>query len=299
MGIACVTGATGVVGSWILRLLAKRGWQVRALTRNRNTTIEGVEIFYGDLSDIPMLEKFVTGSDAVFHCAAELHDENLMYQTNVNGTGNLLAAMTNKGISYLCHLSSVGVMGPHVSGIVVENMRCSPVGPYEETKLAAERMVQESTVCDKTVILRPTNIVDGSSPGITSLSGGGMANLARLFLKGAEGAHLVHAVDVAGAAIYFFSQSFDGMKCYIVSMDEEPHTVGQVCISLRKQNGIGSGFRYYLPWQIAYWIRSTFRGASLKGDVIFSSKLLMDSGFKFTHGVDAVICDIACNGVHK
>ncbi len=294
--VACVTGATGVVGRWIVQLLIEQGWQVRALTRNASAKIESTEIYPGDLNDVSLLEEFVTGANAIFHCAGELSNKKLMHQTNVEGTRNLLAAMAKKHISYLCHLSSVGVMGPYVSGVVDEDSQCSPVGPYEETKLTAEQLVRECNVCDKIIILRPTNVIDVSSPGILSLSKSGVANTAHLLLKGSEGAHLVHAMDVAGAAVYFLDQVFDGVRCYIVSMDEHPHTVGQVCSDLRKQKGMTEGSTLYFPWQVTFWLRSIFRGASLKGDVVFSSKRLLKNGYTYTYGIDDMLSNVADDG---
>ncbi len=292
-GVACVTGATGLVGGWIVHLLLKQGWHVRVLTRKKNVLLQYVDFFSGDLRNTSVLHKFIKGADAVFHCAAELRDETVMHQTNVEGTKNLLTAMAGGQIGYFCHLSSVGVMGPDLSGIVGEETRCVPVGLYEASKLEAERLVLNSGVCDKIVVLRPTNVVDSLHTGVLQLSRGSVLDRLRLFLKGAENAHLVHAGDVAGASLYYLQKQFHGVKSYIVSLDEQPHTVGWVCNALRKLDGNKSNFPIYLPWQVVCQIRKVFRGASLRGDVVFSSEKIRKTGYRFIYDLDALLLDVA------
>jgi len=230
-GVACVTGATGLVGGWMVRLLLKQGWHVRGVTRKANIPIQDVEVFSGDLKNIAFLQEVVEGADAIFHC--------------------------------------------------------------EESKLEAERLVQDSGVCDKTVILRPTNVVDLLHPGVLGLSQGSLSDRIRILLKGAEHAHLVHAGDVAGAALYFLEKQVHGVQCYIVSIDEQPHTVGMACNALRKLSGKKSFPSIYLPWRIAYLIRTAFRGESVKGDIVFSSERIRKNGYKFTFDLNALLSDMA------
>ena len=103
--LACVTGASGLVGGWIVNRLLQQGLKVRVLSRQENYSIEGGEFYSGDLENISLLREFVDGAIAVFHCAAEIHDEKLMHKTNVEGTKNLLAAVRERNIDYFCHIS--------------------------------------------------------------------------------------------------------------------------------------------------------------------------------------------------
>lgn len=291
--VACVTGATGVVGKWVVRRLIELGWRVRILTRRENISVKGAEVFSGDLMDIALLEKFISGADAIFHCAAELNNQAVMHQTNVIGTKNLLKVMENEDIGYLCHLSSVGVMGGKLDGVVTESEHCLPSGSYENSKFDAEKLVLESRVCEKTIILRPTNVVDKTHLGILEITKKGILNRIRLLLKGAENAHLVHACDVANAAVYFLDKNFLGNNCYILSMDEQVHTVGQVCSHYRTLYKKAYWLNIYLPWRMIFFLRNIFRGDSLKGNVIFSSEKIRKNGYKFTHNPDTLLIDIA------
>lgn len=68
IGVILVTGATGTIGSEVLRLLAARGKAVRAMTRNpaKVTTTSGVEVVQADFDDPASLQEAVTGVEAVF-----------------------------------------------------------------------------------------------------------------------------------------------------------------------------------------------------------------------------------------
>lgn len=82
---ACVTGACGMIGRRIVRKLLKRGCRVRGLTRCDYAN-PAVKVFKAGLTDEPELEQFISGANAVFHCAAELKDASRMHEINVLGT---------------------------------------------------------------------------------------------------------------------------------------------------------------------------------------------------------------------
>lgn len=67
-----VTGATGKQGGAVIRHLLHKGWRLRALTRNPNSTaaqnleINGVEVMQGDLEEPASLERAVYGVHGVY-----------------------------------------------------------------------------------------------------------------------------------------------------------------------------------------------------------------------------------------
>ena len=68
-----VTGATGLLGSHLVRQLVKEGKNVRALYRTHIPTMEGgdqVDWVKGDILDIVSLEEAMRGIQQIYHCAA-------------------------------------------------------------------------------------------------------------------------------------------------------------------------------------------------------------------------------------
>ena len=146
---AYVTGASGFVGSHVVRELRERGAEVRD---------EFVE-----LGDRERLERAVRGCDAVFH-VADLYDFDApareLERVNVVGTRNVVDACGAQGVRRLVHTSSSATCGP-VPGRVATEEDSPPswelAVPYKRTKLEAERLVLASGL--DAVVVNPTTPV--------------------------------------------------------------------------------------------------------------------------------------------
>lgn len=117
MSRALVTGATGMLGSYLADRLLREGWRVRALCRRPDAAgrlaRRGVEVVGGDLLDPASLVRAVRGCDAVFHAAAVVGsggDPERYRRGNVEGTGNVVRAAAQAG-ARLVHVSSTAVLG--------------------------------------------------------------------------------------------------------------------------------------------------------------------------------------------
>lgn len=121
-----VTGSTGLVGSHLIKELAKNGKQVKALYRNTipEEIIEGVEWVKGDILDIISLEEAMTDIEEVFHCAAivsfDPKEKVLLHKSNVEGTANIVNACLNAGIKKLLFVSSVAALGRIRENVLVD-----------------------------------------------------------------------------------------------------------------------------------------------------------------------------------
>jgi len=123
-----VTGASGLIGSFICKKLIKEGYVVKALKRHHSDlslvqeVAERIHWVEGDLLNISEVEGYLEGVDKIIHCAAFVsyskRDEELLYQINVEGTANLVNWAITKKIKLFLHLSSVASIGKDKHSVV-------------------------------------------------------------------------------------------------------------------------------------------------------------------------------------
>jgi dihydroflavonol-4-reductase len=146
-----VTGASGFLGWHVARLLNDSGKRVKALIRTASKVRElDVETATGDLRDPASLERAVSGCNSVFHVAADYRlwsrYPHELYDSNVEGTRNLLAAARKAGVERFVYTSTVGCIGIPAGGIGDE---AQPVGieemsgDYKRSKFLAEQVALE------------------------------------------------------------------------------------------------------------------------------------------------------------
>ena len=149
-----VTGATGLVGNNLVRLLTNRGQSVRAVVRSpvaasRSLARLPVEIAAGALDDSRTIEQAIDGATVVVHAAAMVHcgwrHAEEMHAANVEGT-RVVAEAARRAGARLVHVSSVDALGLRADGVPADEE--TPTGgmvecPYVVTKRAAEAVVLE------------------------------------------------------------------------------------------------------------------------------------------------------------
>jgi dihydroflavonol-4-reductase len=150
-GITLVTGATGLVGNNVVRLLLEAGRRVRVLVREGfdSRAFDGldVEAVRGDVREPESVRAACRGVGCVVHAAARVHIgwSGLAAQraVNVEGTGNVARAVLEAG-ARMVHVSSVDTLGTGTPERPAdeETLREPPVRcPYVVTKREAEEVI--------------------------------------------------------------------------------------------------------------------------------------------------------------
>ena len=114
-----VTGATGFLGSELVKQLIGRGHHVTALVRSPEKAsllaTLGVQLHVGDITQRETLRAPMEGVDGVFHVAGwykvGAQDAALAEQVNVEGTRNVLETARDLVIPRIVYTSTVGVLG--------------------------------------------------------------------------------------------------------------------------------------------------------------------------------------------
>ncbi len=152
---ALLTGASGFIGGHVLDALLEAGADVRCLVRDssprRNLDGKPVEIAVGDLRDAGSLKEATAGCDAVYHCAADYRfyaaDSRELYDSNVEGTRNVMRAAAAEGVGKVVYTSSVGALGLHADGTPGDEATAvsldDMVGHYKRSKYLAERVAEQ------------------------------------------------------------------------------------------------------------------------------------------------------------
>jgi UDP-N-acetylglucosamine 4-epimerase len=173
MAIYLVTGGAGFIGSHLVKHLVERGEEVRVvdsfLTGSRDNlsdVMEGIELIEGDIRDVELMRKAMTGVNYCLHQAAlpsvprSIEDPALSNDINVNGTLNLLLAARDAGVERFVYASSSSVYGDSPALPKQEDMPARPLSPYAINKLAGElyARVFHSLYGVPTVCLRYFNV---------------------------------------------------------------------------------------------------------------------------------------------
>ena len=149
-----VTGAAGFVGSAVVRKLVAQGASVRAFVRPTsdvdNLADLPVELVLGDVRHRPTIDRAIKGCEAVFHVAADYRlwvpERDVMFESNVTGTRNVMEAAAETGVPRIVYTSSVATLGLAEAGNAANEdtpaTSADMIGPYKQSKFEAEAVVR-------------------------------------------------------------------------------------------------------------------------------------------------------------
>jgi len=311
--VALVTGAAGFVGREVVRSLSRRDVPVRAAVRKaadarRFESMPTVDSVVADLLDTRSLRNALDGVRSVYHFAAVMSGKGNWQEindVNVTGTENLWNKAAEAGVERALFCSTVSVYGllAASSQLISENVKPKAVEPYGRAKLLAERTALELGEGRgvSTSVIRPAAVL---GPGERSVFGRAIrrAALTRLLVPGTYPHNrfsYVHVSDVAEAAIHVMNLPDGDGELYNVAV-EQPisfHDAFEEYLSVLREAGsafwrpkvlagISAVLQRY-PTALEWLIRSgsyspVFPMWRLDRELVFTSKKLMDTGFRFT-----------------
>jgi dihydroflavonol-4-reductase len=152
---ALVMGASGFLGSHVVRRLVERGDDVRVYLRTTSSTrgIDGLDLerCYGDLGDVEALRAAMAGRDVVYYCVVDtrawLRDPAPLFATNVEALRGVLDVARAANLHKFVFTSTIGTIA------IGQGVDSSPVdedtpfdwdgkgGPYVESRRQAEELV--------------------------------------------------------------------------------------------------------------------------------------------------------------
>jgi len=228
-----ITGASGNVGSALLRRLASSGEHelvgVARRLPDQAPPFDAATWHALDLTSegcVGPLTEVVEGADAVVHLAwgfQPTHDEAHLRELALGGTRRVLGAVAAAGVPHLVHMSSIGAYSPRRDDHPVAEdwpTRGVPSSMYSRHKAAAERLLDdfEATQPDVTVSRMRPGIIGqrdaGSSllryglPGLVPASV--LRHVPVLPLDRRLRLPMVHADDVADAFVRVLQQRAGG-----------------------------------------------------------------------------------------
>jgi len=169
-----VTGASGFLGYHVCKFLVEKGVECRGIDINpfEFKTLKGLVDFHRvDIRDRKKVEEVIKGADVVMHGAAALPrwPKEKIWDVNVNGTRSMLEASASSGVKAFVHISTTAVYGIPKVHPIVEDYPLKGVGPYGESKVAAEKLCESYRDRLNVGIIRPKTFVGTVRLGIFSI----------------------------------------------------------------------------------------------------------------------------------
>jgi dihydroflavonol-4-reductase len=173
-----VTGATGFIGTHLVRALLRQGYQVICVARSEKKAeylrVAGAEIVVDDLLSPQYIDKYIQDTNVVFHVAGVIKGATRKdyFDGNYLTTQNLVRIINRHGPPHqkVVYISSQAASGPSIRPDFSESSPdAHPVSAYGESKQAAEMEIMSMADIRPVVILRPSIVYGPGDRALLSL----------------------------------------------------------------------------------------------------------------------------------
>lgn len=248
-----VAGATGFLGSHVVKTLVERGHQVTAVSKSGGR-VHGAEVAAVDILDEQAVADSARGADGAFlvtgRVSRDRHDAELLHRDNVLGTERALKALQAAGLRRVVVASTSGTLAVSRDADSIADESCrAPLEviarwPYYRTKLYAERVALEANrpgvfevvVVNPSLLLGPGDLRESSTGdvrlflerSIPATPAGGMAfvdardaalGMLQAFERGRAGErYLLNGKNMTIAAFFQRLERISGVKAPVLRM---------------------------------------------------------------------------------
>jgi len=231
-------GATGFIGGHVVEYLFQQGEISKGTFRKgahlKVMDTNGVQGIETDLLDHHVLHEAMEEVDTVYSMASPMpYGDTDFERLNTEGISNVLEVAQEAKVKTIVHLSTLDVYGFN-GGLVTESTATKPSGPYQTSKLAADRLLQEFTRRNpdpRVVIIRPARAIGSRDPSLT-IPLLRMAESGSVNMPGSRSASFTHPRDVAQAMYRAATTPSVAGRVYLLkSFDASPDELGRALLN--------------------------------------------------------------------
>jgi len=295
-----VTGGAGYVGSVLIPKLLKEGYAARVL----DLYIYGGDVFddvkdnpnltqiKGDIRDRNVLEKAVSGCDAVIHLACISNDPSyelnpdLGKSINYDAFLSLVDISKAEGVKRFIYASSSSVYGIKDEPEVTEDLPLDPLTDYSKYKALCEEYLQAAATDDFVVTTIRPSTVCGYSPRlrldltVNILTNHAINNGKITVFGGEQKRPNLHIEDMTDAYLFLLIQPVEKINRKIYNVGYENYKVKEIAEMVKKTLG-GD-----IPIV-------TTPSDDIRSYHVSSKKIKEELGFESKHSVEEAIQDLA------
>jgi len=225
-----LTGATGLLGNHIARILTEKGYSVRAIVREKSdlSILEGLNIEFvkGQITDTLTWQKALQGCGALIHAATDTSQLSTRFKAyreiHIKAVKTMIEAATVSDLKKLVYVSTANCFGSSSKGRPAhEGSGCNMEhygSAYVNTKLESQRLILQS-VAEKNlpaVVVNPAFMLGSHDPKPSSGQIILHFNSKKIIFYPPGGKSIIHVRDAATACVNALEKGKSG-ECYLLA----------------------------------------------------------------------------------